>query len=185
MSFRLEEGWTNWEPGAASQPAEIVETRDSLSLFRYKERDSIRDASGFSWIEFMVVRKVYRVISSSEAKAEPAPQDMATWLQNNPNLDMEKPEPVSVGGKKGVQFDAVASRILQSYFGNCGMACLPLVKSSGLDFSVFEKSKARFIVLDDVKGEPLTIAVLAPAVTFDEFMPNVQSVVNSVEWKGA
>jgi hypothetical protein len=189
MSFRLDEGWTNWEPGMGpgGQPGEIVETRDSLSLFTYEEQNLARDAGGFSWVEFMVIRKVYRVISSYEVKAEPAPDDIADWLQNNPNLDAEKPEPVTVGGEKGVQFDAAASRIPQYYYGpsggGCGLPCLPLVKGSGLDFSLFGRSKARFIVLENVKGETVTIAVSAPAAKFDEFWPKVQTVLKSIEWK--
>jgi hypothetical protein len=37
----------------------------------------------------------------------PAPEDMVGWLQNHPHLQTEKPEPVSVGGIKGVHFDAI------------------------------------------------------------------------------
>jgi hypothetical protein len=40
-------------------------------------------------------------------------------------------------------------------------------------------------VLDDVKGETVTIGVSAPAVKFDRFWPKAQTVLNSVEWKGA
>ncbi len=61
--------------------------------------------------------------------------------------------------------------------------CLPLVNSSGLDFSLFGRSKARFIVLENVKGKTVTIAISAPAAKFDEFWPKAQTVLKSVEWK--
>ena len=188
MSFKLGEGWTNWEPGMGpmSQPGEIVETRDSLSLFTYEERSLARNPGGFSWLKFMVVRKVYRVISSYEVKTEPAPGDIVAWLQNNPRLKTEEPQPATIGGEQGVQFDAVASRVPQDYYGPdyvCEQPCLMLVKSSGLDFGMFERSKARFIVLDNVKGETVTIAVSAPAAKFDEFWTKAHQVLTTVEWK--
>ncbi len=190
MFFRLSEGWTHWEPGMdpLSQPGEIVETRDSLSLFTYEERNLARNPGGFSWLKFMVVRKVFRVISSYEAKVEPAPDDIVAWLQNHPRLKTEEPQPATVGGEQGVQFDAVASRVPQDYYGPdyvCEQPCLMLVKSSGLDFGLFERSKARFIVLENVKGETVTIAVSAPAAKFDEFWRKAQKVLKTVEWKDA
>jgi hypothetical protein len=137
----------------------------------------------------MVVRKIYRVISSYEVRAESAPDDMVAWLQNNPRLKTEESQPATIGGEKGVQFDAVATRIPQDYYGPsggaCGVPCLPLVNSSGLDFSLFGRSKARFIVLDDVQGETVTIAVSAPAVKFDEFWPKALKVLKSAKCKDA
>ena len=53
-----------------------------------------------SYLEFLVVPKVYEVVSSYEAKVEHA-EDMVSWLQNNPNLDAENPEPMTIGGVKG------------------------------------------------------------------------------------
>jgi hypothetical protein len=189
MSFKLDKGWTNWEPGAHTQPEGFVETRDSISLFTYEERNLERNTGGFSWVEFMVVRKVYEVTDSYEkVTVEPAPDDMVNWLQNHPFLRAQEPEPATVGGEKGVQFDAVVSQTSQYYFGPegvCQKPCLPLVNSSGLHFSLFERSKARFIVLDDVQGDTVTIGVSAPAEKFDEFMSEVQQVLESIEWKGA
>src|SRR3712207_4911331 len=38
-----------------------------------------------------------------------APKDMVSWFQHHPYLDTEKPEPATVGGVKGVQFDWMVS----------------------------------------------------------------------------
>ena len=42
----------------------------------------------------------------------------------------------------------------------------------------------RFIVLEDVGGERVTIAWEAPAADFEEFLPEAQEVIDTVEWKG-
>jgi hypothetical protein len=44
--------------------------------------------------------------------------------------------------------------------------------------------KVRFIVLEDVNGKTVTIAVLAPTVKFDETWLKARRVLNTVEWKG-
>jgi hypothetical protein len=49
---------------------------------------------------------------------------------------------------------------------------------------VYEKERVRFIVLEDVEGESVTIAVEAPAVGFEGFLPKAQKVIDTVEWKG-
>ena len=35
----------------------------------------------------------------------PAPDELVGWFQHHPYLKTSKPEPVTVGGVKGVQFD--------------------------------------------------------------------------------
>ena len=42
----------------------------------------------------------------------------------------------------------------------------------------------RAIVLEDVKCETVTIGVGSPASEFDEFLPEAQKVIETVEWKG-
>jgi hypothetical protein len=46
-----------------------------------------------------------------------------------------------------------------------------------------ERDKDRFIIVD-VGGETVLIDVEAPADKFDEFLPDVEEVLDSVEWKG-
>ena len=198
MTLRLNEGWQTG-PAADFSYGPFMEKYNRLTLSRVSESEP-------SYLEFLVVPKVYKVVSSYEVKEEPAPEDMVTWLQNNPNLDAEDPEPVRVGGVKGSQFDAVASRIPQEYLsggyhgvntyyvrhgGNIydDAPCLPLFQTLpgyGRDstYELCEMYKVRFIVLGDVNGKTVTIAVLAPTVKFDETWLKARRVLNTVEWKG-
>jgi hypothetical protein len=176
-----------------------METYNRLTLSRVSESEP-------SYLEFLVVPKVYKVVGSYEAEEEPAPEDMVAWLQNNPNLDAQDPEPVTVGGVKGVQFDAVASRIPQEYLtgGYHGIntyyvrhggnfyddePCLPLFQTlpgygSRSTYELCKNYKVRFIVLEDVNDKTVTITVLAPTFKFDETRLKAQRVVNTVAWKG-
>ncbi len=106
---------------------------------------------------------------------EPAPEDMVGWLQRHPHLETEEPESVSIGGIKGVYFDAVVvdpSRVW-------------LFGLSRGEWYAAEGDKSRFIVLEDVKGETVTIVVEARAVDFEEVLPKAQKVLKTVEWEGA
>ncbi len=47
-----------------------------------------------------------------------------------------------------------------------------------------EANKRRVIVLEDVKGETVSIDFSTPVVLFNEFAPETQKVVNTVEWGG-
>jgi hypothetical protein len=43
----------------------------------------------------------------------------------------------------------------------------------------------RIIVLEDVKGEVVTIGFGSPAAEFDEFALEAQRLLNSIEWTGS
>jgi hypothetical protein len=139
-----------------------------------------------SSLDFWVVKRVLKVVSSYEAKPQPAPKDMVSWLRNNPNLDTGKPQETTVGGIKGVQFDATPSRVPQEYLIACIDVCLPLFEDpddAGQHFSLYEGDKARFIVLEDVEGKQVTIALHSQANKFDEFLPYAQEVLDTVKWE--
>ena len=196
LSFRLNEGWQTG-PAADFSYGAFLEKSNSLILSRFSESEP-------SYLEFLVVPKVYEVVSSYEARAHPAPEDMVSWLQNNPYLDAEKPEPTSVGGVGGKQFDAVASRIPQEYLyggyhgtntyyvrhsGNVydDEPCLPLFQTlpgyaEQSTYELCEDYKVRFIILDDVNGKTVTISVLAPTIKFDEAWLKAQWVLDTVKW---
>jgi len=190
MSFRLGEGWRTG-PASEDSYGALLETSHNLTLSTFS-------GPGSSFLEFLVVPKVYKVVSSYEAKTQPAPKDILSWLENNPNLDTKKPEPVSIGGLKGKQVDAVPSHIPQEYFGGGYHACgctgrepsLPLFQvipgyGEESTYDLYKDEKVRFIVLDDVEGKTVTISVQAPETNFDEFWnKKAQEVLKTVEWKG-
>ena len=129
-----------------------------------------------SELAFIKVEEVINPNNPLDSTAtKPAPEDMVGWLQNHPHLQTEKPEPVSVGGIKGVYFDAVVldpSRVF-------------LFDISQGEWYAAEGDKSRFIVLEDVRGETVTIIVEARAVDFEEFLPKAEKVLDSVEWRGS
>ena len=202
MSFRLNEGWQTG-PAADFSYGLFMEKYNSLTLSRISESEP---SSEPSYLEFLVVPKVYKVVSSYEAKEEPAPEDMVSWLQNNPRLDAENPQPMTVGGVEGERLDAVASRIPQEYLfggyhgvntyhvrhgGNVydDAPCLPLFQTlpaygRSSTYELCKNYKVRFIVLEDVNGKTVTIAVLAPTVEFAETWHKARWVLATVEWKG-
>ena len=87
------------------------------------------------------------------------------------------------------QFDIVHNRYPRGYwddyYGSCGSsgtawAC----SSSGSLFSIREEDKQRLIVLQNAKGETVTMGFASPTTEFEVFAPMAQKVVDSVEWKG-
>jgi hypothetical protein len=176
MSFSLGAGWQVPEPGG------WLETPTNLSVTGASPLEDY-------WLEFLTVPEVYEVVSSYDAKAQPAPKNMVAWLQQNPYLDTEKPRQVTIGGEKGKQLDAVPSRIPQDYYGaGCPEPCLPLFEVVAGDeestYELFKDDRVRFIVLEDVKGKVVTIGILGPAKRFDEFLPKAHKVFDTVEWEG-
>ena len=41
----------------------------------------------------------------------------------------------------------------------------------------------RLFVLEDMKGETVIIGFVSPATEFDEFAPEAQKVIDTVEWR--
>ena len=114
---------------------------------------------------------------------------MVGWYQHHPYLQTSKPEPISVGGVKGVQFDVVVKDIpkdyKKDYNGTC-RSCVDIIKlRSGANVFVPEKEKQRTIVLEDVKGETVTIIYAFLAPKFDEMAPEAQRVIDSAKWTGS
>jgi hypothetical protein len=166
MSFTLGKGWTRGG----------TELRDIWDL-----RDLENDAF---WLWFMNAEEVYDPKGTDEVKIAPAPEDMVAWLQAHPHLKTEEPKPTSVGGEKGVQFDVIVTGAVETPL--CpGCVDLPLFRNSDGETSGVEKGeKVRFIVLEDVKGQTVTIIVEASAPDFEEFLAKAQKVIETVEWKG-
>jgi hypothetical protein len=176
MSFRLGEGWQ-----VPEHSGEWLETQTNLSLIG-------SPPLGAYWLEFMTIPKVYEIVSSSEARAQPVPQDIVAWLQQHTYLNTEKPKQIRVGGERSQQLDVAPSSIPQDFYGSgCPEPCLPLFEVVAGDeasmYELFEDDKVRFIVVGDVKGTTVTIGILGPAKRFEEFLLKAQNVLDTVEWK--
>jgi hypothetical protein len=47
-----------------------------------------------------------------------------------------------------------------------------------------KETRTRLIVLKDVEGKTVTVALSSPTTEFEEFAPEAQKVIDTVEWRG-
>jgi hypothetical protein len=181
FSFRVGKGWTIDTPSP--------EAPDSLPIGRGEESGQLAFAN---------VQQVYNPEVYNKPGVEPykagqkveAPKNLVGWYQHHPYLQATKPEPISVGGVKGVQFDAVLPRSRPvNHKGVCGgTGCLDIFKlSTGGSSELFGfyrdyEKKEHYIILDDVKGVPVVINYNDEKDVYDEFVPVAEKVLKSVEW---
>jgi hypothetical protein len=137
-------------------------------------------------LAFSNVREVYKPIfkptQSSTPEVMKVPDDLAAWLQHHPYLKTGKPEPITVGGVKGVEFDVVAEAP-EEHTSICGTDCVDVFKQRfGHQVGFFEGDKIHIIVLEDVNGDKLTIDYGGLASDFDKVAPEARKVVDSVKW---
>ena len=146
-----------------------------------------------SYIDFQNIED-FMVFEPSGKDKVPVPEDMVGWYREHPYLDTEEPESVSVGGVKGVYFDAVMTTLTEGYdAAACKEDPLKPTKKSlsllsapdGFVLCISPEDKVRIILLKDVKGEPVSIMVWSRAVDFEEVLPKAQKLLNTVEWESA
>jgi hypothetical protein len=111
----------------------------------------------------------------------PWPQDLVAYLRSNPYIEPGEPKPVMVGGFKGIQIDAHAK-----YTGDKRSFITIAGPAEGWLYLDYEEMW-RFIVLDDVNGETLVIAMTAsptnpttPVTEFSMFTDEAQKVLDTV-----
>jgi hypothetical protein len=168
FSFRVGEGWAT---------TALPEMSDALLITRGHETGGLG---------FTNVQEVFKPTKPGSPNVVEAPEDIVGWFQQHPYLQTAKPEPVTVGGVKGEQFDVVVGDLPADYYGECGSNCVDLFRVGGAyPVSLWEEDKARFIVLEDVKGETVLMGFVSPATKFDEHAPEAQKVIDSVEWRGS
>jgi len=165
LTFSIGKGWSSVPPEAS----------DLLGIAWGEAR----------WVGFTNAQEVYKPTKTGTPNVVEAPEDMVGWFQNHPKLQSDKPEPVTVGGAKGVQFDVVVGDSPDNVSVVCGTGCVDIAKlNDGSGLAFVDGDKVRIIVLKDVKSETVTIAFGSPATEFDEFLPEAQKVLDSVKWRG-
>src|SRR5918993_2763500 len=111
--------------------------------------------------KFVNVAEVYKPSELIDMSGEttPPPADLVDWFEQHPYLQTDKPEPVTVGGIKGQQFDVVIGDLPKDYpEGLCGgFDCVQLSQFNFGDWGVEEGSKYRLTILEDVKGQTVII----------------------------
>jgi hypothetical protein len=123
---------------------------------------------------------------SGEPNAVKAPKDLVDWFQHHPYLNASKPEPITVGGVKGEQFDLTVEAP-EGYYGACGSDCVDIYSLRGGEPVGFEDGvKTRIVVYEDVKGETVANDIgVSEASEFDEFMTEAKKVLDTVKWGGS
>ena len=171
FSFRVGKGWKNAPP----------EAFDILVLGR--------ETDGFGAVN---VQRVYEPSKSGTPIVVHTPKDLVGWLEHHPYLETSDPKTVSVGGVEGQQLDvAVAKDLPEDYHsGVCSSIaepeeCVDLFRVSDPHswISVSESDKSRLIVLqNELSGETVALGYVSRSTNFDEFAPEAQKVIDTIEW---
>jgi hypothetical protein len=172
LSFRVGDGWTNVPPESSEFLAIQRGVMGGVYFFRFKE--------------------VYEPARMGMPNVEEAPKDPKGWVawgRHHPYLRTSEPEQVEVGGVEGERIDVVVGDLPEDYRGRCGTDCVDIGRVEGVpplknDVFAPEDDKARVTFLD-VEGETVTISISSPAIVFDDFVPEAQKVLDSVEWRGS
>jgi hypothetical protein len=173
LSFRVGDGWTNVPP----------ESSEFLAIQR--------GGVVMGGVYFFRLKEVYEPARMGMPNVEEAPKDPKGWVawgRHHPYLRTSEPKHVEVGGVEGERIDVVVGD-LPNYRGRCGTDCVDIGRVEGfpqlkIDVFVPEDEKARVTFLD-VEGETVTISITSPASEFEEFVPEAQKVLDSVEWRGS
>jgi hypothetical protein len=163
LSFRVGEGWSTFPP----------ELSDELSITR-------GETGGLG---FSSAQDVYKPTRSGTPEVVEAPEDMVGWFEHHPYLQTSTPEPVTVGGVEGEQFNVGVGDLPEGYLGVCGRDCVAtLIFSDGTRLGIYPQDKLRLIVLEDVNGKRVVMGFGGPASEFDEHAVEAQKVIDTVEW---
>jgi hypothetical protein len=164
LSFEVGKGWSN----TANQLSDYIELGQQGEIGN---------------LTFANVKEVFKPGTTNVVEA---PKDLVGWLQHHPYLKTSKPQPVTLGGVKGEQFEVLVDHLPKDPNGYCGSDCLDIFNQSSNQIGYFrEVNKRRVIVLGDVKGDTVVIWFAGPPDTFDKFAPKAQKVVDSVKWSGS
>ena len=171
FSFRIGKGWENDPP----------EAFDVLLLGQ--ETGGLGAAN---------VQRVYEPSKSGRPIVVNTPKDLVGWLEHHPYLRTSDPEPVSVGGVEGQQLDVAVAKDLPKYYhsGLCSQIaepeeCVDLFRVSDPHswIAVSESDELRLIVLqNELSGQTVALGYASRSTNFDEFAPEAQKVIDTIEW---
>ncbi len=171
LSFRVGDGWTNVPP----------ESSEFLALQRGE----------MGGVYFFRVKEVYEPARMGMPNVVEAPKDPKGWVawgRHHPYLRTSEPEQVEVGGVEGKRIDVVVGDLPEDYRGRCGTDCVDIGRVEGvppLKNDIFAPGDAKErVTFLDVEGETVTISITSPAIVFEDFVPEAQKVLDSVEWRG-
>src|SRR5919106_2039041 len=151
FSFRVGKGWQTPDADIKETPERlIIETTEEVkggTLFIFRNPPEAYDPQKHKWVN----------VNSYE--------DILSWFQHHPYLKTSNPEPVTVGGVKGVELETDVAKdspdVVQSFR-----------YSDGFEASIDRGAQDRTIILE-MKGEAASIGA---------GFPKAQKVVDTVKW---
>ena len=154
FSFRVGKGWQTPDAAIKETPERlIIESTQEVkggTLLIFRNPPEAYDPQKHKWVN----------VNSYE--------DILSWYQHHPQLKTSNPEPVSVGGVKGVQLETDVAK-------DSPDEVMSFSYSDGFIASIDRGQQSRTIILD-MEGEAVSIGV--------DF-PRAQEVVDTVKWGGS
>ena len=137
------------------------------------------------FLEFLVVDNVTLFVNGDPATHIPFPDDFAGYLKSNSYFsDVTPSAPVSLGGAKGYQVDAIGKSSSSDR-----TAFLSFDNWDFKEFVYLESQKYRFLYFQNISGKRLLVVIGSdydvagnpmPISQFDSLMPKVQEVLDTV-----
>src|ERR687896_654768 len=155
FSFRVGKGWQTPDAAINETPERlIIETTEEVmggTLLIFRNPPEAYDPQKHKWVN----------VNSYE--------DILSWFEHNPYLKTSNPEPVTVGGVKGVELETDVAK------DSPEDEVKSFRYSDGFEAGIVRGEQDRTIILD-MKGEAVSIGV--------DF-PRAQKVVDTVKWGGS
>jgi hypothetical protein len=155
FSFRVGKGWQTPDADIKETPERlIIESTEEVkggTLLIFRNPPEAYDPQKHKWVN----------VNSYE--------DILSWFQHHPYLKSSNPEPVTVGGVKGVQLETVVAK------DSPVDGVKSFRYSDGFSTTINRGEEGRTIILD-MKGEAVSIGV---------GFPGAQKVVDTVKWGGS
>jgi hypothetical protein len=155
FSFRVGKGWQTPDADIKETPERlIIESTEEVkggTLLIFRNPPEAYDPQKHKWVN----------VNSYE--------DILSWFQHHPQLKTSNPEPVTVGGVKGVQLETDVAK------DSPVDGVKSFSYSDGFSTTINRGEEGRTIILD-MKGEAVSIGV---------GFPGAQKVVDTVKWGGS
>ncbi len=155
FSFRVGKGWSTPDAEINETPERLIIESTGLvedgTLLIFRNPPEAYDPQKHKWVN----------VNSYE--------DILSWFQHHPQLKTSNPEPVTVGGIKGVQLETVVAK------DSPVDGVKSFSYSDGFSTTINRGEEGRTIILD-MKGEAVSIGV---------GFPGAQKVVDTVKWGGS
>ncbi len=89
-----------------------------------------------------------------------------------------------MGGVSGERFDVTVSSLPKKRSDECE-DCVPVFRlEDGDPISIVKGFKQRIFLVKGIESRTVAIIFYAPAGQFRQYLPEVQKVLDSVNWKG-